>query len=374
MKILFSAENFYPPLGGAEISMYFLLRELGIENEVYVVSAGNKEKEFKVDTVKVFQRKNVFVPFTRARWVHLLISCKHWEKVLSEVIKRIRPDVILTQRNFAIPTIKVAKRYNILSILFIRDLGLICPVSFSNKDASLCDDFCWRCIPHRSKLQYVFIKIILKKFKETLKNASVIVANSRYVADIIHDRYHLDCEIIYPFIKLGEYKTEKRTPKYVTFINPAIHKGAKIVLEIAKRMRTTEFLIVGRRGISFGRLPNVTSISWVSDMKTVYSKTKILLIPSLEAESFGRVAVEAMVNGIPCIVSGRGALPEVVADAGIVIKDPLDIDAWIDSINRLKSDKALYQKMCEKSKKQAEKFCFERQYEKFRNILERISS
>ena len=36
-------------------------------------------------------------------------------------------------------------------------------------------------------------------------------------------------------------------------------------------------------------------------------------------ESFCRVAAEAMANGIPVIVSSRGALPEVVGDAGIIL-------------------------------------------------------
>lgn len=39
-------------------------------------------------------------------------------------------------------------------------------------------------------------------------------------------------------------------------------------------------------------------------------------------ESFCRVAAEAMANGIPVIVSSRGALPEVVGDAGIIIDIP----------------------------------------------------
>ena len=39
-------------------------------------------------------------------------------------------------------------------------------------------------------------------------------------------------------------------------------------------------------------------------------------------ESFCRVAAEAMANGIPVIVSSRGALPEVVGDAGIILDIP----------------------------------------------------
>ena len=45
---------------------------------------------------------------------------------------------------------------------------------------------------------------------------------------------------------------------------------------------------------------------------TVYSKTKLLLMPSLWDESFGLVAAEAMPNGIPVLASNRRALTETV--------------------------------------------------------------
>ncbi len=39
----------------------------------------------------------------------------------------------------------------------------------------------------------------------------------------------------------------------------------------------------------------------------VFANTKMLLMPSLWFESFGLVAVEAMLNGIPVLASDRGA-------------------------------------------------------------------
>jgi glycosyltransferase involved in cell wall biosynthesis len=44
-----------------------------------------------------------------------------------------------------------------------------------------------------------------------------------------------------------------------------------------------------------------------------------LLVPSLWEEPGGRVAAEALLNGIPPIASDRGALPEIVKNAGFVI-------------------------------------------------------
>lgn len=48
---------------------------------------------------------------------------------------------------------------------------------------------------------------------------------------------------------------------------------------------------------------------------------RVVLMPSLWEESFGRVAAEAMANGIPVLSSDRGALPETVG-AGRFVEPP----------------------------------------------------
>jgi len=56
-------------------------------------------------------------------------------------------------------------------------------------------------------------------------------------------------------------------------------------------------------------------------------------VPSLD-EGFGLVALEALQAGTSVISSDRGALPEVVGKAGLLI-DPLDEDAWSRAIRKL---------------------------------------
>jgi glycosyltransferase involved in cell wall biosynthesis len=59
-------------------------------------------------------------------------------------------------------------------------------------------------------------------------------------------------------------------------------------------------------------------------------------IPPLHREQFGRVLVEAMAAGVPVIGSNSGAIPEVIADAGLVVaeRDPLALAAAIDQLLR----------------------------------------
>jgi glycosyltransferase involved in cell wall biosynthesis len=73
-----------------------------------------------------------------------------------------------------------------------------------------------------------------------------------------------------------------------------------------------------------------------------------MLVPSLWRESLGRVAMEAMANGIPVLASDRGALPETLGDAGFVltiperfnphsteIPAPRDVAPWVALIEKL---------------------------------------
>jgi glycosyltransferase involved in cell wall biosynthesis len=74
-------------------------------------------------------------------------------------------------------------------------------------------------------------------------------------------------------------------------------------------------------------------------------------MPSLWRESLGRVAIEAMANGIPVLASDRGALPETLGDAGFVFSIPdrctpasgvvptvHEVAPWVAVIERLWDD------------------------------------
>jgi glycosyltransferase involved in cell wall biosynthesis len=90
----------------------------------------------------------------------------------------------------------------------------------------------------------------------------------------------------------------------------------------------------------------------------------VLLVPSLWLEPAGRVAAEALLNGIPPIVSDRGGLPEVCNGAGFTLPIPPEITPqaarpvepeavvpWLDLIARLEDDEAFYQEKSNRARK-----------------------
>ena len=74
-------------------------------------------------------------------------------------------------------------------------------------------------------------------------------------------------------------------------------------------------------------------------LEALYAGACALVLPSLD-EGFGLPALEAMTVGVPVVASTRGAVPEVVGDAGLLV-DPTDPVALAAALERMLSDVAL---------------------------------
>ena len=75
------------------------------------------------------------------------------------------------------------------------------------------------------------------------------------------------------------------------------------------------------------------------DRESLYKGAQVFVLPSFD-EGFGIPALEAMSAGVPVVVSNRGALPEVVGDAGLLV-DPDDPDSLAAALERLIGDSNL---------------------------------
>ena len=89
-------------------------------------------------------------------------------------------------------------------------------------------------------------------------------------------------------------------------------------------------------------LSNVTLLPARNDMRSIYGKCRILLVPSLWEEAYGRVAVEAQISGIPVVASNRGGLPEAVGGGGILVNPESPISEWVSAVRELWDDERYY--------------------------------
>ena len=121
----------------------------------------------------------------------------------------------------------------------------------------------------------------------------------------------------------------------VTIVNCSQDKGIKTAWRCAEVMPERRFLgVKGGYGHQLiPRSPNFETIPTQRDMRTVWSRTRILLVPSAY-ETWGMVGVEAMCSGIPVIAHPTPGLRESLDHAGIFV-DRDDTDGWVEQIRRL---------------------------------------
>lgn len=177
------------------------------------------------------------------------------------------------------------------------------------------------------------------------------IYNSQHVKDKCN--YPNPHMIMYPPVYSDRVKVAKKG-SHITLVNCWEKKGGDVFQSIASRMPDEKFLGVkggyAQRHQLEGTFSNITYMENTPDMKMVYGKTKIVLMPSV-AESWGMVAIEAAASGIPTIAAPTPGLVESLGDAGIFVERE-NIDGWVDAINQL-NDPEFYK---EQSKKVVKRF------------------
>ncbi len=108
------------------------------------------------------------------------------------------------------------------------------------------------------------------------------------------------------------------------------------------------------------------------DLPAIYNACSLFLFPSLY-EGFGIPLLEAMACGKTIISSNTSSMPEVVADAGILI-DPLDEQKWAEQISKTLSDLSLIKELGQKSLKRASGFSWQKMAKETLQIYKKVAN
>jgi hypothetical protein len=148
---------------------------------------------------------------------------------------------------------------------------------------------------------------------------------SDFLTEFYRTRVGLLSTPLEPPIDWSNTVSSSEARAFVTFVNPGWHKGLALFARLAdmlgSRRPDIPILVVQSAhsagmlhatGIDLTRYPHIKAAPPVLSPADYFALTRVLLVPSVWDEPFGRVAAEAMINGIPPLVSDRGALPHVV--------------------------------------------------------------
>jgi glycosyltransferase involved in cell wall biosynthesis len=173
------------------------------------------------------------------------------------------------------------------------------------------------------------------------------LANSRFTAARWQAAFGVTSEVIAPYVEPDQYTTET-TRERVLFVNPTVPKGVERFFRIAAARPALPFTVaeswvlnpVWRRYCQ-ARVAPLANVAWQApsaDARALYARTRVLLMPSLWEESYGRSVVEAQLSGIPVLASTRGNLVDTVGPGGLTVDLHAPDEAWLDALDVLWRD------------------------------------
>ena len=332
---LYSSNIEFPFLGGASRYIWGLFKGLATRGHVcYTVTLDRIDKAMDMDGMVRVHTTNPSL------WAETVITANN-------------ADVVITQLSGDDMALNLAGKYGRQSILIMPSIDeYICQEVYG---FDTCTKFC---------LEGTACAYRVDK-AETVAKATKIIVPSVEMQSYVKSFYGRDAFIVYPPIDPNDHLVAN-TGNRITLIGDHI-KGLDLFIDLAVALPQYKFLVVRPRKA----IPNsnVLTIEESEDVREVWTRTKILLVPSIVCETFGMVCVEAGLNGIPCITSGKGGLVESSGQPGICVDGPDRLELWKAEIVKLMEDKEYYNKQSIAIKEHVKKFDYNIQIENFLDIV-----
>ncbi len=318
-------------VGGAEKSMFELLKkeshsnvELISFNNINAFSAQNKKNQFPKEWKLSFI--NPFFSFRRFFYIEYLLN----RRKIFQYFQSIDDSSVLYSYSIYAPI--AINAFSGKTKFFIR----------SETDLAINPNY-YSGLKRLIKWIYVLIEYpAFYIYKRDLKRAiekSEVISNSNFMAKKLLQLFNKKSLVNYPFIDEERLKDDFSKceniikNKGVVFIGDSPIKGLEIAKEIARLMPSTNFYFFSRFITSSKKIKNITWMAWEKNEVDIYKYAKVVIVPSICEEGYGRVSREAFLLNIPVLVSNLGGLPETVdAKPSCIVDSYLKSDIWKEKI------------------------------------------
>lgn len=312
MRVLFATNHVYLPQrsGGSESSTHDLCTALLKTNNSVGVLCCLDPTGF-LGLVNRIKRRFKYQSYPKDRVMGYPVY-RGWAPVkngVDEVLKDFDPSVAVIQAGAPMELVEVFLAKKVPTVLYLRD------VEFDKMGGTLFED--------------PFL---------------LYIANSNFTALKTKEVFNINCHVIPPLVNPDKYVTPT-TRRNVVFVCPFPGKGLEIALALAGARPDIPFVFVESWPLSEARLfdlkerikgmVNVQLRRSVADMREIYRDAKLLLVPSIWNEAWGRVVTEAHFSGIPVLASNRGGLPESVGSGGVLVNPDSPVTEWLAALSFL---------------------------------------
>jgi glycosyltransferase involved in cell wall biosynthesis len=232
-------------------------------------------------------------------------------------------------------------------------------------------------------------------------HVSAVITPSHFLAAQYRMAIGLESTVLAGPLWPDDVLATKRDPSRLVIVNPTLDKGLLVVLAIVRLLRDHPSvgidIFLGRDGERDMRhaaflmgadldRPGVEVRPTVSSPWPIYERARVVLVPSLFEDPAPRVVAEAFANGATVVGSDRGGIPEMCADAGIVVPVPRSIhplafqivpDAiarpWVDAILGFYQSDAVWRSAVDRGREVARAYLPPAATEAYTNFFERAA-
>lgn len=340
MKILVAHNIFRPQIrGGAEVvvdNIVYGLKKRG--QEIVVVTVGQKKQTETIDGVKVFRLPcfNLFnffelgqQPLWRRFFWHVLDVFNFWQaRQIYQILRQEKPDLVLAHnlKGLGFLTPLVIRLLKLKNIQTVHDMQLLHPAGLLPDDLSGGWGVrCYGCLcrllfasPRAVVFPSAYLQSVYDGFGFFSRSWKLVWANP--VAGPLDRQSQTPARPARQLLFLGQVERYKGILPLLEALSGLTQEVTLNVVGDGQALSEAKILAQklfpegpaeaakGPRVRFWGRLGQSDLI------EKIWPQIDILINPSQTGESFGLVVAEAQTQGVPAIVSDRGALPELVAD------------------------------------------------------------
>ncbi len=280
-----------------------------------------------------------------------------------------RPDVVQVQNIYPLisPSIfAVLQRRGVPVVMRCPNYRLFCPNGLYQTGGRICERCLgpgheWWCVlnncedNHLKSIGYALRNAVARMRGSIVRNVHVFLVQSRFQKEkfvrqgIAADRM----EILPGMVQVQPLDESAPLGDAVTFVGRiSPEKGILPFVQAAHLLPDVPFVVAGDdRWMPRARDGSPANIKWLGflerrDLRRLYQRSRILVVPSLCYEGFPNVLIQAMALGKPAICSAIGGLPEIIGQgAAGLLTEPGNVGDLARKIRLLYSQPELCRRL-----------------------------